>query len=201
MTKKLDKEITIDTYNRTSKVHSTKFKKYGSRTADIEKAFSYVDKPNPRVLELGCGDGRDTKEILKRTNDYLGIDLSKELIKIAKKETSKAKFVLADFEKLNFTSGIDIVFAFAALLHSDKKSVRDILVKVAKSLNKSGIFFISSKYGDYARKIIDRGGPKVNYLYTPSLMKELAPISLMVIHKNIQKIRGQKWFEMIFQKI
>ncbi len=93
------------------------------------------------------------------------------------------------------------MFAFAALLHSDKESVRDILVKVAKSLNKSGIFFISSKYGDYARKIIDRGGPKVNYLYTPSLMKELAPISLMVIHKNIQKIRGQKWFEMIFQKI
>jgi len=140
MTKKLDKKITIDTYNKTSKVHSTKFKKYGPRVADIEKAFSYVGKPNPKVLELGCGDGRDTKEILKRTNDYLGIDLSKELIKIAKKETPKARFILVDFEKINFMSGIDIVFAFAALLHSDKESVRDILAKAAKSLNKSGIF-------------------------------------------------------------
>jgi predicted TPR repeat methyltransferase len=92
MTSRHDKSITIDTYNKTAKIHSDKFTKYGARIDDIERAFSCIKKSNPKVVEIGCGDGRDAEEIIKRTNDYLGIDLSEELIKIAQKKSSWGKF-------------------------------------------------------------------------------------------------------------
>ena len=76
MTNKKDKHQTIDTYNKTARAHSQKFEDYGAREDDVERAFSYINRQNPKVVEIGCGDGRDAVEILKRTNDYVGVDLS-----------------------------------------------------------------------------------------------------------------------------
>jgi hypothetical protein len=120
---------------------------------------------------------------------------------LRKKRVPGASFKIADFETYKFPDNIDIVFAFAAILHSDRGSVKDIFKKVSKSLNVGGVFFISSKYGPYLRKVIDRGGPKVNYLYTPEEIVELSPVNLRSVYSNVQEIRGQKWFEVILQKV
>jgi SAM-dependent methyltransferase len=200
MTRKSDKDQTISTYDKTAKAHSQKFENYGARVDDIERAFSYIDKPNPKVIEIGCGDGRDASEILKKTNDYLGIDLSVELIKIAKKKVPQGSFKIADFETFEYPKELDIVFAFAAILHSNKESVRDLLDKVCQSLSPGGIFFISSKYGSYIRKIIYRGGPKVNFPYKPEDIKGLSPPELKTVYRDIRELRGQKWFTVILQK-
>lgn len=37
---------------------SRKFQDIGPRTQDIERGLSFVDKVNPHVIELGCGQGR-----------------------------------------------------------------------------------------------------------------------------------------------
>ncbi|HUW21610.1 MAG TPA: class I SAM-dependent methyltransferase [Candidatus Bathyarchaeia archaeon] len=175
MTGKSDKYQTIDTYNKTAKIHSQKFENYGARIEDIEKAFSYIDKSNPKVIDIGCGDGRDAKEITKKTDDYLGIDLSVELIKIARKKVPRGNFIIADFETFEYPQGVDIVFAFAAILHSGRGSVKKLLKKVYRSLTPGGIFFISTKYGSYRRKVIDRDGPKVNFLYRPEDIIKMSP--------------------------
>lgn len=200
MTKKSDKYQTIDTYNKTAKAHSQKFEKCGARVEDIKRAFSYIDKSNPKVIEIGCGDGRDAGEILKRTDDYLGIDLSVELIKIARKRVPQGSFKIADFETFDYPKGIDILFAFAAILHSDKRSVEELLGKVYRSLSSGGVFFISTKYGLYSRKVIDRGGPKVNFFYKPEDIEKLSPAGFKPVYQDIQDLRGQKWFTIILQR-
>lgn len=201
MTTQADKSITIDTYNKTVVQHSNKFSETGARINDINKTFSYIKKVNPKVVEIGCGDGRDADEILKLTNDYIGVDLSDELLKIAKKRLPNANFVLEDFETYKFQNHLDIVFAFASLLHADKESVKNLLDNISKALNVGGVIFISTKYGEYERRIIDRGGPKVNFLYTPKIIEQLSPNKLKVIHSNIHEVRDQMWFEIILQKV
>jgi SAM-dependent methyltransferase len=202
MTKKDEKNQTIDTYNKTAKIHAKKFDDLGARVGDIEKTFAYLKKTNPKTIELGCGNGRDAKEIVKRTNDYLGIDLSSELIKIAKDNVPEANFELADFESFQFPEGVDAIFAFASILHSNKESLKNLLERSFNALNFGGVFFISSKYGNYRREKIDKEGhgPKTYYFYTPEEIKKLLPKGFKIVFQEVQDFKGQKWFSVILQK-
>lgn len=203
MTIKDEKKQTIDSYNKTASAHAEKFNKSGARVEDIEKAFSYINKSNPKTVEIGCGNGRDAKEIIKHTSDYLGIDLSEGMLEIARQSTPEAKFELADLETFQFPNNIDVVFAFASILHSDKDSIKDLLERVYTSLNPGGVFFISTKYGPYHKETIDKEGhgPKTYYFYTPEEIEKLSPKGLKIIFKTVQNFNNQKWFSVILQRI
>ena len=153
-----EKKQTIETYNKSVTAHAKKFDEMGARTEDILRTFSYINKPNPKTVELGCGNGRDAKEIIKHTNDYLGLDLSEEMLRLAQRNVPNANFLVADLESYVFPKGLDVIFAFASLLHSDKRGVSDVLKRSCKALNLGGVFFISSKYGSYHKETIDKEG-------------------------------------------
>ena len=199
MTQSCEKKQTIETYDKSIFAHASKFDEIGARTEDIKRAFSYINKLNPKVIEIGCGNGRDTKEIINYTNNYLGIDLSSEMIKLAKENVPEAKFKLADLETFPFPNKVDIIFAFASLLHSDRESIGDILEKAYRKLNYGGVFFISLKHDKYHKEIIDKEGhgPKTYYFYSPKEIEELSPLGLKTVYKENQNFRGQKWFSII----
>jgi len=202
MTSWEEKKQTIGTYNKTARTHAEKFNKMGARAEDVEKAFSFIKKENPKVIELGCGNGRDAKEIIKHTDNYLGIDLSKELLFLAKKYAPEAKFKLADFETFRFPNNIDIIFSFASILHSDKSNLEKVFKRIFKKLSKKGIVFISTKYGRYSKKTIDKEGhgAKTYYFYNLITLKKIMPKKTNLIHKKIYTFQNQKWIDIIFQK-
>lgn len=202
MTEDSEKRQTIATYDKSAAEHAQKFDDIGARVEDIKKAFSYIHKSNPKTIELGCGNGRDAKEIIKQTNDYLGIDLSREMLQIARQNIPEANFELADIETFQFPKGVDVIFSFASLLHSDKESVRKILERASLALNPGGVFFISLKYGQYHQETIDKEGhgPKTYYFYTPDEIESLLPSGLGSVYRDIQDFRGEKWFNLILQK-
>jgi len=81
-----------------------------------EKLLGLADK-NKIALDAGCGDGKFAFQIAKRFLSITGIDLSKELLVIArqKKDTSKVDnvtFKLQDAFKTSFAdSSFDIIFS------------------------------------------------------------------------------------------
>jgi len=196
------KTQTINTYDKSAKFHANKFDNIGARVEDIKLTFSKINKVNPKTIELGCGNGRDAQEITKYTNDYLGIDLSGELIKFAKEKVGKQYFKIADIETFNYPKDIDVVFSFASLLYSDKESVRYILLNIYNNINKGGVMFISLKYGKYQEKLINKKkqGPKTFYLYTPEDIKEITTKNFKPIFESVQYFKGQRWFSLILQK-
>ncbi len=197
-----DRNQTIIIYDQFSDVIAKKFNNIGTRTEDIKKAFSYINKDNPKVLELGCGNGRDTQEILKYTNDYIGIDASKGMIKIAKEQNPNANFIISKSETFDFPQNIDIIFAFASLLHNSKEEFSLILEKAFNSLNDNGIFFISVKKGKYQRKEkIDEFGTRIYYDYTAEDIEKLIKDKFKTIYKDLSELRGETWLEIIIQKI
>ena len=193
---------TIDTYDRGASYYSKKFTGIGSRVKDIERAFVYVNKQFPTTLELGCGDGRDAKEICKRTNRYIGIDASKQLLNVARKRVSRATFYVADIESYEFESGIDVVFAFASLLHVPRGKLKDVFKRAHKALNKGGIFYISTKegiYNDGGAVVTDENWDRVFYLYSESDLRDLS-CGYTVQYINRQ-IRGKtKWLTFVIKK-
>ncbi len=195
------KEQTIQTYNKSAGAMAKKFNDIGVRTEDIKRGFSLVKKDNPKIIEIGCGNGREAKEILKYTNDYLGIDISGEFIKIAKRENPGGDFEVADVEDFSFPKNVDIVFSFASLLHSDKDNVKRVLDRAYESLNNEGIFYISLKYGNYSEKTVeDEFGIRTYYFYTPELIKELAGNRYKDVYTDRQDLRGEKWFTVVLKK-
>ena len=196
------KQQTTDTYNKSAEALRDKFNNMGARVDDIEKGFSYIDKKNPFVFEIGCGNGRDAKEIVKHTSNYLGNDISKELIHIAQEYVPGARFETADVDEYEFPDGIDIVFSFASLLHSDKQAMKTILQRLSKALNDKGIIFISLKRDEYHKKTKeDKFGTRTFYYYNSKLIEELAGDSFKTVYKSEQSLRGQDWFTIILQKV
>lgn len=202
MTNPQEKRQNIDNYNQSAKLHSKKFDEIGARVEDIERTFSYINKTNPKTIEIGCGNGRDAKEIIKHTTDYLGIDLSESMLNLAKTNVPETNFKLIDLEEFEFPSDIDVIFSFASLLHTDKETMTQVLQKINNSLNTNGIIFISLKYGKYHKEILDKEGtgPRTYYFYTPEEILQIAPTTLKTVYQNIYEFKGQKWFSTIVQK-
>lgn len=198
-----EKKQIQDFYNKNAKVLVKQFDQFNpkGRKEDVKRAFWLFDKGNPKVMEIGCGNGREAEIILKYTNDYLGVDISKEMIKLAKKRAPKGRFWISDVEKCLLPNGLDIVFAFASLLHFGKEAIEKILTELYKRLNINGIVYLSLKYGEY-RKIIknDMRGMTTIYTYTPELIQILAGDRFRVIYKDFQEFGGNKWFTIILQK-
>ena len=161
------KKQTVETYNRSVPGLAQKFANFGPRISDIEKGFSYISKGNPNVLEIGCGYGREAKEILKHTDRYLGMDISEEMIKMAKTELPNCNFEIADIDDYVFPKDLDIIFSFASLLHSDKEHLKLILERAYGSLNQNGIFYISLKHDKYHSETKeDEFGIRTYFYYT-----------------------------------
>lgn len=196
-----EKEQNIKIYTQNASAMAKKFSNIGTRVKDVKKAFSYIKKENPKVMELGCAYGKEAREISKYTNNYLGLDYSEKFIKMAQKNVPDVKFRVVDFENYNFPGNLDIIFAFASLLHSDKGTVKVILNKAYEALNKNGIFYILLKYDKYHKETkTDKFGKRTTYFYTPEDIKKLAGRKYKILEKDKQFLRGQEWFTIILQK-
>ena len=96
-----------------------------------------------RILDLGCGDGFFSFVLSKRKNNkVIGIDLSKESIKIAKKRYPNIEFKVMDIEKTTFTKAyFDEVYAMDVLEHVDH--LNDALNEVERIIKKRGRLIIN----------------------------------------------------------
>lgn len=195
------KQQTIDTYNLSADALAEKFNNQGARVEDIDLAFSYISKENPFALEIGCGNARDAEEILKHTDRYLGVDISEKLINLAHKRLPKATFEVADIETYQFPHGIDIVFAFASLIHVQKENMRKILQDVHDALNEGGVVFLSFKHSDAYIQVTkdDEFGTRTYWYYSEQDIREIAP-QFTFEHVNIHDMRGQVWMELLLRK-
>jgi SAM-dependent methyltransferase len=93
-------------------------------------------KPGERILDLGCGDGALTAEIKAAGADVLGIDLSDELLAVARMKGLNVRKV--DGHALDFVSEFDAVFSNAALHWMRKPQL--VIAGVHRALRPRGRF-------------------------------------------------------------
>jgi SAM-dependent methyltransferase len=92
-------------------------------------------KPGERILDLGCGDGALTAEIKAAGADVLGVDLSEELLAVARRGLTVRKL---DGHALDFVSEFDAVFSNAALHWMRAPEL--VIAGVARALKPRGRF-------------------------------------------------------------
>src|SRR3989338_4625014 len=96
---------------------------------------------NKKVLDWGCGSGIYIKILSKNGAKIKGFDISKEMIKIAKKDNPDIDLRVGSGLNIPFSEKFDIVFASLALhyLNNWDKSLKEI----SKVLRKNGYFIFS----------------------------------------------------------
>jgi len=86
------------------------------------------------VLEVGCGEGTKLAKLSSKKNHRIGIDISKQAIKRAKKNYPKISFKVSDAEKLSFKDKeFDLVFSTFMLEHTkNPERIINEALRVAK---------------------------------------------------------------------
>lgn len=104
--------------------------------------------PNGKILDIGCGTGRDASLFVPNGYNYTGIDLSGGMINEAQKLFPNTHFTTMDLTDLKFeTESFDGIWSFAAYLHIPKKEITDAIKEANRVLKVGGIGFITIKKG------------------------------------------------------
>jgi len=101
-----------------------------------------------KVLDIGCGGGQDSKFLTDSGCSVLGIDVSKEMIKLAKRFAPKTNFKIADVMKLSATNKYDGIWCCRVFHHISMNEQDKFLDKIKTLLKKDGVLYLSSVVSD-----------------------------------------------------
>ena len=122
----------------------------GSVNADMSDSrnkFTAHLPENARILDAGCGSGRDSKAFLESGYDVVPFDASTEMCKRASELTGREVKNMR-FEEMSFANEFDGIWASATLLHVPVTELSKIMQKMNAALKDGGVMYASFKYGD-----------------------------------------------------
>jgi trans-aconitate methyltransferase len=198
---------TITNYNQSAQAMAEHFQSYddGAAKGEIELAVRLAGNPKrPRIVEVGCGAGKDAAEIFRIAGWYEGFDPAVKLLELARAHVPAASFVQADTLSYDYPKELNIVFAFASMLHLDKQDFAQACQKIAAALQPGGVLCLSLKEADTYTKLLqqDKFGERLFYLYTVPLVRELAGDAFEQVYESHQLAGPEKkrWFTLILRK-
>lgn len=109
-------------------------------------AFLTLVPSGGKILELGCGNGRDAAHMLSLGFDVDATDGTPELAAEAQRRIGRPVRILR-FEQLDAIAAYDGIWACASLLHAPASDLVNILARIKRALRPGGIFTASFKAG------------------------------------------------------
>ena len=98
-----------------------------------------------KILELGCGNGRDAIYFIENGHKVLGIDQSISAIEYIYKKLdsfSDSKFIEGDFTNLNYIETFDVVYSRFTLHSVNQDEQNSVLKNAWNQLVKNGLLCI-----------------------------------------------------------
>lgn len=141
-----------------------------------------------RVLDVGSGTGRPTAERLVRAGfDVTGIDVSAEMVRVARERVPGARFQQADVRTFDAPEGgYDAVCSFFPLLVMDQPEVAASLTRMASWVAPGGALALATVPGDIrGLDIVWMGHPvTVSSLSAAEHLRLLRAAGLEVVHHH-----------------
>lgn len=193
--------------NDTLNYYNSNAKEFVLGTVDVnftetQDIFLSMISTGGKILDFGCGSGRDTKYFLSKGYKVDASDGSEELCKIASQYTGiQVKQML--FEELDVVEEYDGIWACASILHVKKNQLPDIIKRIANATKNDGIVYVSFKYGDFEGV---RNGRFFTYLTEQSFKEILDEIPELIIEKSWisadvrAERREEQWINILLRK-
>jgi ubiquinone/menaquinone biosynthesis C-methylase UbiE len=116
-------------------------------TRELEQ-FIAMMPPGGKILDAGCGPGRDSAFFTRHGFEVVGVDLSEKLLEIARTRVPTADFQKQDLRDLQFPpQSFAGIWASASLLHLDRNEIPEVLSSFYDLLTSGGVLFVMVKAG------------------------------------------------------
>lgn len=199
-TKGLENNSTIKYYEENANhfIEST----INADVSELYRQFENVVPLGGKILDLGCGSGRDSSYFVKRGYDVVAMDPSVAMCKQTRSLVNIPVYNLKA-EEITFVNEFDAVWACASLLHIPRDQQYDTLILISKALKDNGILYCSWKYGCGDRVIDGR----LFTDYTKKTIREL--LSRLQVFEEMRvwltndvrmDRKNQKWINALLKK-
>ena len=142
---------TFRTWNKIAKIYQDKFMNLDLYN-DTYDLFLDEINPNSSVLEIGCGPGNITRYLLAKnaTLKIKGIDISNNMVELAKNNNPLAEFEIMDSRKIDsLNDKFDAIICGFCIPYLSKSDNTKLINDCKNLLNDSGILYLSFVAGDY----------------------------------------------------
>lgn len=130
----------------------------GTVNVDMSSLYETFTKnlaPGARVLDAGCGSGRDAKAFLEMGYQVEAFDASPAMVELARKHTGLPVQLMA-FADVEWKEEFDGIWCCASLLHVPAVELPGVMRRLADALKPGGVWYVSFKYGDGEREVNGR---------------------------------------------
>jgi ubiquinone/menaquinone biosynthesis C-methylase UbiE len=103
-----------------------------------EAFLASLPPPGRLTIDVGCGEGRVTRDLRALGHNVVGLDVSPSMVKAAREADPDGEYVLASAAEMPFEDGsADLVVAFMTLMDMD--DMRGGLREIARMLEPGGM--------------------------------------------------------------
>ena len=192
---------TLDYYNKNSE-------EYFNSTLNVDmtntyKVFLKLVPEGGKILDLGCGSGRDSMNFIKLGYEVTAVDGAKELAKRASVLLGK-EVIVSTFEELELKEKFHGIWACASLLHIKREDLKIVLNNLYNNLEDNGVFYMSFKYGE--KEYVDDKNRYFNCFTDESIISFINEntkyniLGLYITEDKLGRVNEVKWLNLICNK-
>ena len=165
-----------DEYRKTMEIYNRNVSHFEEKLASFDWG-KQIDRfvsglKGRKILDAGCGTGRDVGEFIKRGLLAEGLDYSAENIRLSRRKYPGVVFHEGDLMKMNLPdNGYDGLWCCASLLHIKKQDAPGVLNEFRRVLKPGGKLFISVKEGAGEKMVSDEAGERFFSFYRAGELK------------------------------
>ena len=190
---------TIDYYNKYADEFSVSTFKVDMES--LYQPFLAELQEGTRILDVGCGSGRDTLAFKNKGYQVDAIDYSEELVKKATRLTG-IPIKLKSFYEIDDYEAYDGIWACASLLHCERNHLKEVIGKLLSALKPNGVLYMSFKYGNGDREKDGRQFTDLNEAQAEFLLNHFEGITQKKQWLTVDQRpdRQEKWLNLLWTK-
>jgi len=163
-------QVTFETWNKIAQLYENKFMDLDIYNDTYDIFCNSLKKHNASILEIGCGPGNITKYLLTKNPDLniKGIDISENMVELARKNNPSAKFEIMDTRKIHrINEKFDAIVCGFCIPYLSQSDCLKLITDCKNLLTESGILYLSFVTGNYENSgfITGSGGGRTYFYY------------------------------------
>ncbi|WP_105737888.1 class I SAM-dependent methyltransferase [Cronobacter dublinensis] len=169
--------------------------------SSLYAAFTPHLPAGARVLDAGCGSGRDALAFHRMGYDVDAFDASRELVALARAHSGLPVKEMT-FNDVDAVERYDGIWCCASLLHLSHDELPGAMQKLSDALRPGGVWYLSFKYGEGEREQQGRRFTDMNEARLTALLAAfpaLSPLALWITQDK-RPARREQWLNGLLVK-
>ncbi len=176
-------------------------------TVDVDMAPLYgrflpLLPARARILDAGCGSGRDARLFTKLGHQVCAFDASPALVALAEHHLRQPVDCLR-FEDIRWQNAFDGIWACASLLHVPACELPAVMLRLCRALKPDGVLYASFKYGygereHHGRRFTDLDEPGLAVLLRQ--VRDLTEIETWTTNDLRPGRAAERWLNTLLRK-